>query len=289
MGQALGEDGPVGNSVRLQGFFDLGQQPAGSPASGRGIDEEQVGGGRGDGGSLRVGEHVFRSRYGAVMLAPRTCAAATLLSAIVAMSACGGGDDTTTSTTSGALPEGCADVKAPAPKKVGLKAPKKELPRSAKLTAVVHTSCGDFSIALDAKDSPRTVSSFVYLARKGVYDDTLFHKIIPNFVIQGGDPRGDGSGGPGYFVDEPPPPQTRYVRNTVAMAKTQVEPPGRSGSQFFVVTAADAGLPPDFALLGTVSSGEDVVKRVSEAGDPNAGEEGTPLAPVVIDGVTVGR
>jgi cyclophilin family peptidyl-prolyl cis-trans isomerase len=73
------------------------------------------------------------------------------------------------------------------------------------------------------------------------------------------------------------------------MAKTQVEPPGRSGSQFFVVTAADAGLPPDFALLGTVSSGENVVKRISEAGDPNAGEEGTPLAPVVIDGVTVGR
>ena len=91
-------------------------------------------------------------------------------------------------------------------------------------------------------------------------------------MIQGGDPLGTGRGGPGYSVDEPPPSDAEYTRGTVAMAKTAVEPPGRSGSQFFVVTAADAGLPPDYALLGEVSSGEDVVDRIAELGDPASGE-----------------
>ena len=75
-----------------------------------------------------------------------------------------------------------------------------------------------------------------------MYDGTAFHRIVPDFVIQGGDPLGDGTGGPGYFVDEPPPADTEYTRGTVAMAKSQVEPPGRSGSQFFVVVGADAAL-----------------------------------------------
>jgi cyclophilin family peptidyl-prolyl cis-trans isomerase len=222
------------------------------------------------------------------MLAPRTCAAGLLLGAIMALSACGGGD-ATSSTAADVLPQGCSDVKAPPPKKVNLKAPKAELPASAKLTAIVSTSCGDFAIDLDAKDSPKTVSSFVYMAKKGVYDETQFQRVVPGFVIQGGDPKGDGTGDAGYFVDEPPPPDTRYVRGTVAMAKSQVEPPGRSGSQFFVVTAADAGLPPDYALLGKLTAGADVVRRISELGDPNAGDTGTPLAPVVIDNVKVER
>ena len=79
-------------------------------------------------------------------------------------------------------------------------------------------------------------------------------------MIQTGDPKGDLTGGPGYFVDEPPPQDLSYTRGTVAMAKTAAEPPGRSGSQFFVVTAADAGLSPDYALLGKVTKGFDVVR-----------------------------
>jgi peptidyl-prolyl cis-trans isomerase B (cyclophilin B) len=179
------------------------------------------------------------------------------------------------------LPAGCEQVPAPEPKRVELAAPKQRLRGPA--TAVVATSCGSFEIALDTARSPATTSSFAHLAREGVYDGTLIHRIEPGFVVQGGDPRGDGTGGPGYFVDELPPQILSYTRGTVAMAKTAAEPPGRSGSQFFVVTAADAGLSPDFALLGEVSSGFDVVERIEELGGP----DGEPTAPVVIETVTV--
>jgi peptidyl-prolyl cis-trans isomerase B (cyclophilin B) len=154
--------------------------------------------------------------------------------------------------------------------------------------AAVDTSCGRFEIALDTRDSPKTVSSFVYLARKGIYDDTIFHRIVPNFVIQGGDPLGTGTGGPGYSVDEPPPANVEYRRGTVAMVKTPAEPPGRSGSQFFVVTAADAGLPPSYALLGRVISGMGVVDRIGSLGDAASSERGTPRATVVILKIAVG-
>jgi cyclophilin family peptidyl-prolyl cis-trans isomerase len=155
--------------------------------------------------------------------------------------------------------------------------------------AVVDTSCGSFEIELDTRASPKTTASFANLVEEGVYDGTAFHRIVPDFVIQGGDPRGDGTGDPGYFVDEPPPDNVAYTRATVAMAKTAVEPPGRSGSQFFVVVVADAGLPADFALLGEVSSGLDVVERIARLGDPASGQSGTPLAPVVIDSITLER
>jgi peptidyl-prolyl cis-trans isomerase B (cyclophilin B) len=203
---------------------------------------------------------------------------------VLGLVGCGGGGDTS---TSAALPRGCEAVQKPPPKHVHLKRPQQRVAAGAKLTASVDTSCGMFQIALDAAGSPKTVSSFVYLARKGVYDDTTFHRIVPGFVIQGGDPTGTGTGGPGYAVDEPPPPRTQYRRGAVAMAKTAVEPPGQSGSQFFIVTATDAGLPPQFAVLGRVSSGQDVVRRIASVGDPSSGQTGTPLATVVIRRITV--
>ena len=103
----------------------------------------------------------------------------------------------------------------------------------------------------------------------------MFHRIAPGFVIQGGDPKGSdpqvaGTGGPGYSVTEAPAQNTVYAKGLVAMAKTAVEPPGASGSQFFVVTApADAGLPPDYAVLGEVTEGIDVVEAIGELGDPD--------------------
>jgi cyclophilin family peptidyl-prolyl cis-trans isomerase len=206
--------------------------------------------------------------------------------AALLLAACGGGDEE--ESTSATLPAGCQDAQAPPSKRVDLKPPQRKVGRSQSLVAAVDTSCGSFEIALDARDSPKTVSSFVYLAREGVYDDTTFHKIVPRFVIQGGDPLGTGSGGPGYSVDEPPPGKVEYTRGTVAMARAATEPPGRSGSQFFVVTAADAGLAPQYALLGEVSSGEDVVDRIARLGDPASGQTGTPLATVVIRKITVG-
>ena len=152
---------------------------------------------------------------------------------------------------------------------------------------MVDTSCGTFEIALDTKGNPKTAASFEYLAENGVYNDTLWHRIVPGFVIQGGDPGGTGTGGPGYSVDEPPPANAEYTEGVVAMAKTEAEPPGRSGSQFFVVSGADAGLPPQYAIAGEVSDGFDVVKTIEAFGDPQSGGTGTPLEPVIINSVTI--
>jgi peptidyl-prolyl cis-trans isomerase B (cyclophilin B) len=209
----------------------------------------------------------------------------SLAGAAFALAACGGGGNSTS--TGASLPAGCEQVAKPPPKKIQLKRPKQTVTKGQSLTATVDTSCGPFQIRLATSIAPRTVNSFVYLARKGFYDDTIFHRIVPHFVIQGGDPLQNGRGGPGYNVTEPPPPNTTYRMGTVAMAKGSVEPPGRSGSQFFVVTAADAGLPPNYAILGKVSSGFDVVKRIGTLGDPASGSDGTPLATVVIRRITI--
>jgi peptidyl-prolyl cis-trans isomerase B (cyclophilin B) len=206
----------------------------------------------------------------------RTAIAASL--AVALLIGCGGGGG---GSTAAGLPPGCSKVSAPAAKQVHLSAPGQILAGAA--TATVQTSCGSFVITLATRQAPKTTSSFAYLARQGVYDDTLFHRIVPGFVVQGGDPTGSGTGGPGYFVDEPPPQTLSYTRGIVAMAKSPVEPPGRSGSQFFVVTQADAGLTPDYALLGRVTNGFDVVQRIEQLGSPS----GTPKAPVVIRTVTI--
>jgi cyclophilin family peptidyl-prolyl cis-trans isomerase len=134
--------------------------------------------------------------------------------------------------------------------------------------ATLKTSEGSFTIRLDEKTSPNTVGSFEHLAQHGFYNGTIFHRIVPGFVIQGGDPTGTGSGGPGYTTVDVPPADTRYVHGTVAMAKTSQQPAGTAGSQFFVVTGADAGLPPEYALLGKVVSGLAVVDRIGRLGDP---------------------
>jgi cyclophilin family peptidyl-prolyl cis-trans isomerase len=218
-----------------------------------------------------------RVAFGALIVA-RTAVAATI--ALLVLAGCGGGggdNDTTTSE----LPAGCTKVQAPPPEEVHLSRPTTTLQGPA--TATVATNCGSFTIGLDTARSPKTASSFAYLARQGVYNDTLFHRIVPGFVIQGGDPTGTGSGGPGYSVDEPPPRNLSYTQGIVAMAKTQAEPPGRSGSQFFVVTVPDAGLTPDYALVGKVASGLDVVQRIEQLGTAS----GTPKSPVVIQRVTI--
>jgi peptidyl-prolyl cis-trans isomerase B (cyclophilin B) len=134
---------------------------------------------------------------------------------------------------------------------------------------VVKTNKGAFTIALDTKTSPCTTASIVQLAKKGFFNGTIFHRIVPGFVIQGGDPTGTGTGGPGYKTVDTPPETARYTKGVVAMAKTMDEAPGTSGSQFFVVTGADVGLPPDYAILGKVVEGLDVVERIGKLGDAN--------------------
>ena len=151
----------------------------------------------------------------------------------------------------------------------------------------LSTSCGAFTIRLDQKTSPKAAASFAALARNGFFDDTIFHRIVPGFVIQGGDPTASGTGGPGYSTKDRVPANAAYVPGVVAMAKAGNEPAGTAGSQFFVVTGSDTGLTPDYALLGKVTKGMDVVQAIGELGDPASGGAGTPLQSVVIEGAKV--
>jgi cyclophilin family peptidyl-prolyl cis-trans isomerase len=189
-------------------------------------------------------------------------------------------------TASGASGPGCAAAKRPKPRAQGtLKAPTTRLDRSKHWTLTFHTSCGVFVVLLDPKASPRATASLVALARRHFFDGTIFHRIVPGFVVQGGDPTQSGSGGPGYTTVDTPRPGTRYAKNVVAMAKTQTEPPGTAGSQFFVMTAA-ASLPPDYAVVGRVVSGIPVVDRIGKLGDASD-PLGTPTRVVVVQRVTV--
>jgi len=220
-----------------------------------------------------------RDRTKLIVLAVFAVLAAGVVAAIL-ISRAGGGES---STTAGAA--GCKRVQAPPPKKASYKAPQHTVKSGEKLTAVVDTSCGSFEIALDSKRAPKTVDSFVFLAEEGFYDDLAFHRVALGFVIQGGDPLGNGTGGPGYSVDEKPPANLSYTKGTVAMAKSSAEPPGRSGSQFFVVLAPDAGLPPEYALVGKVSRGLGTVERIGELGTPAE----KPKQAVLIEGIAIER
>lgn len=192
-----------------------------------------------------------------------------------------GSDDD--STTQASAPGGCEQVDAPKPKNVSFSAPKQAVTKGEKLTAVVETSCGTFEIALDSQRAPKTVNSFVFLSEEGFYDGLGFHRVAPGFVIQGGDPLGDSTGGPGYSVDEKPPANLAYTKGVVAMAKSSAEPPGRSGSQFYVVLAPDAGLPPEYALVGKVDEGLDVVEEIGKLGTP----EEKPKQTVLIEKISI--
>jgi cyclophilin family peptidyl-prolyl cis-trans isomerase len=200
--------------------------------------------------------------------------------AAILISRGGGGDDDPPATASA---DGCVEAEKPQPKKVSLEAPPQTVKKGETLAAVVETSCGTFEIALDSSRAPKTVNSFAYLSEEGFYDGLAFHRIAPGFVIQGGDPLGNGLGGPGYSVTETPPANLAYTKGTVAMAKSPTDPPGRSGSQFYVVTAADAGLPPEYALVGKVDEGYDVVERIDSLG--TAAEK--PKQTVLIEKITI--
>jgi cyclophilin family peptidyl-prolyl cis-trans isomerase len=197
-----------------------------------------------------------------------------LLAGTLLLAACGGDDDN----GGGGGAEAAA---TPTATDDGSPAP---LDASKTYVATVSTSMGDFEITLDPKQAPKTGGSFKSLADKGFYDNLTFHRVVPGFVIQGGDPNGDGTGGPDYSVEEAPPQDLAYTKGVVAMAKTGAEPAGTSGSQFFVVTADDAQLPPDYALLGKVTKGQDVVDKIGKVKtDPNE----KPLKPVTIKSIKV--
>ena len=219
-----------------------------------------------------------------------------LLSALFLV-ACGGDDkdekttETTPTETTAAAEEkdsaGCVVTEAPPARGPGKEdKPKVNLDEDETYVVTIKTNCGEIPIELDVEEAPKTAASFAALAQNGFYDGLTFHRVIADFVIQGGDPLGNGQGGPGYNIVEEPPSDLRYRRGIVAMAKAGVDPPGASGSQFFVVTAQDAGLPPEYALVGkVVDGGMSTVNRI--AAQPVEGPASVPVNDIVIESATV--
>jgi peptidylprolyl isomerase len=153
---------------------------------------------------------------------------------------------------------------------------------SKRYTATVSTSMGDLVIALDAVQAPKTVNNFVFLAREGYYDGVIFHRIIPGFMCQGGDPTGTGRGGPGYkFADELPKPR-QYQIGSVAMANAG---PNTNGSQFFIVSGpSGVGLPPQYSLFGQVVKGLEVLDQMEKV---KTGPGDKPVQDLTINSVEI--
>jgi cyclophilin family peptidyl-prolyl cis-trans isomerase len=168
-------------------------------------------------------------------------------------------------------------------KKQWSKQPDMVVDASKRYSATLHTNKGDITFDLLMADAPKTVNNFVFLAREGFYDAAPFHRIIKGFMIQGGDPTGTGSGGPGYrFADEKV--QRRYERGIVAMANAG---PNTNGSQFFICHGRNSeSLPPSYTIFGKVTEGLDVVDAIADV--PTGGRErSTPTEPITINSVTI--
>jgi peptidyl-prolyl cis-trans isomerase B (cyclophilin B) len=185
---------------------------------------------------------------------------------ILALAGCGGGGESATTTTKQASSGDCSTA-TPHASARRLKDEHLKLDPGKTYRLVFETNCGDFTITLDQKTAPNATGSLVSLAKRGFFDDTFFHRIVPGFVIQGGDPTGTGTGGPGYSTHDTVPRDASYAHGVVAMAKSTAEPPGTAGSQFFVVTGQNASLTPDYAIVGKVTSGLDVVDVIGTFGD----------------------
>jgi cyclophilin family peptidyl-prolyl cis-trans isomerase len=153
-------------------------------------------------------------------------------------------------------------------------------------TATIETSAGSLEVELYPKDAPQTVNNFVCLAKAGYYDNTPFHRIIKGFVIQGGDPTGTGTGGPGYMFNDEPVSKD-YLKGTLAMANAGKN---TNGSQFFIVTADLRNkLPKSYTIFGQVTDGMDVVDKLenSPVTVSNSGEQSKPVNPVILNKVTI--
>ena len=153
-----------------------------------------------------------------------------------------------------------------------------------KYLAVLKTTEGDIRIELEPQDVPFTVSNFIFLAQKNFYDNTVFHRVIRGFMIQGGDPKGDGTGGPGYKFDDEPITK-EYKRGIVAMANSGTN---TNGSQFFIMHA-DYPLPKNYVIFGEVTEGLEVVDKIAEAPVTASltGESSKPVNPVMLNSAEI--
>ena len=207
-----------------------------------------------------------------------------------------GGSGGSSNGKSAALAAGCRYVaKAPkVTKNTKQTEPPLTLDATKTYTALVDTSCGSFTITLDPKQAPRTVNSFVFLAKQKFYDGLIFHRVVKDFVIQGGDPNGDGTGGPGYNLPDEPPTDG-YQKGSVAMANAG---PGTSGSGFYIVTTTKGakGLNSQltsagkfsYSILGQVTGGFDTAVRINTLGstNPNLSKQ-QPAAIVLVYKITI--
>jgi peptidyl-prolyl cis-trans isomerase B (cyclophilin B) len=197
----------------------------------------------------------------------------------------------TTPSPAGLKVVGCRTVPAPASRS-GEQAskPTGQLDAARDYEVRLTTTCGPIVIQLAVREAPKTTASFAHLVRIGYYNGLTFHRIVRGFVIQGGDPNGNGSGGPSWQVVEPPPAGLRYTKGVVAMAKSGSAPAGASGSQFFIVSGSSTNLPPEYALVGHVVSGERTVEAISNVPTEAAAEgveASKPRIPVVIEHATL--
>jgi cyclophilin family peptidyl-prolyl cis-trans isomerase len=163
--------------------------------------------------------------------------------------------------------------------------PKMQIDDTKTYTAVMKTTEGDITIELNARQTPITVNNFVSLAKSKFYNNTIFHRVIKGFMIQGGDPNGNGTGGPGYTISDEPF-DGEYIRGTVAMARTVQ--PNSAGSQFFIMHQ-DKQLPKDYVIFGKVTEGIDVVDKIAEAKVTTSamGENSQPVTPVKVKEVVI--
>ena len=186
---------------------------------------------------------------------------------------CGGSDGESAGTTTATATDGeCASVDAPEPRDPGSNdAPTAPLEDGKTYALTFDTNCGSFTVTLDTELAPNTAASLVALAKAGYFDDTIFHRVVPGFVIQGGDPTQSGSGGPGYSTVDVPPSDSTYAKGTVAMAKSPSEAPGTAGSQFFVVTADECSwLDGKHTVFGQVREGQDVIDAIQQGDKLNS-------------------
>jgi cyclophilin family peptidyl-prolyl cis-trans isomerase len=212
-----------------------------------------------------------RVRQGAVLVV----VAAVVIGIIVAVSNHGSSSAAT----------GCPAANGSSSRKVSFKSPPPTcISTSSRYTANFDTDAGPFTVSLDTKQAPTTVNNFVFLARYHFYNGLTFHRVIPGFVVQGGDPTGTGDGGPGYYVKGEVPKPGSYRIGSVAMAKTESQPSGTGGSQFFIIVGQQGvQLPPQYSLVGQVTAGMPVVQKI--AADGSSG--GTPTVKHKMLNVTI--
>jgi len=191
---------------------------------------------------------------------------------------------TPTSTPTSTKPITNQPMPQAAQRRTTLTPPTMQIDPAKQYTVILHTTAGDITISLNAAATPKTVNNFVYLANQKFYHGTIFHRVITGFMIQGGDPNGNGTGSPGYkFNDEPFTGQ--YTRGTVAMANSG---PNTNGSQFFIMHA-DYPLPANYVIFGQVTAGMDAVDKIATAPvEPSpSGEPSQPVDPVTVTSVEV--